>query len=161
MRVLTLIACISKDGGLGKSGQLLWHIPEDMQFFRKTTMGHPVVMGGATYRSIGRPLPKRQNIVLSRLPITDQNILSFTNQTDLENYLSQQDTEVFIIGGASLYQMFMSQADRLYLTEVDGKKPADTFFPSFDHSKYQKTVLRTGESDGTKYQIVEYTKRKP
>lgn len=158
MKNLTLIACISKDGGLGKSGQLLWHIPEDMRFFRQTTTGHPVVMGGATYRSIGHPLPKRQNIVLSRRPIDDEGVLSFTASSDLEKFLSQQSDEVFIIGGASLYQMFINQADRIYLTEVDDSRPADVFFPDFDRKKYQKTILYSGEHDGVKYQIIEYTK---
>lgn len=153
---LALIACVSRDGGLGKGNELLWHIPEDMKFFRKTTLHHPVIMGGKTFRSIGKVLPGRENAVLSRQQPEGDSVVWLKDIVELRRFLAQDDGLKFIIGGASLYQMFVSEADMIYLTEVDSTKPADVFFPDFDRSQYQKKTLQTGEYDGVKYQIVEY-----
>lgn len=156
MKTLSMIACVSRDRGIGYQCNLLWQIPEDMQFFRQTTIHHPVVMGGATYRSIGRPLPKRQNIVLSRRPVTGEGIIWAKDLATLERLLEQEDGEVFIIGGASLYQQFIDRANRIYLTEVDAEKPADTFFPEFNHEDFAAEVLKAGDYDGISYQIKLY-----
>lgn len=160
MKGLSMIACISKDRGLGNQGKLLWGLPEDMQLFRQTTMGHPVVMGSKTFRSIGRPLPKRENIVLTRGEI-DADVKVFHDKATLDEYLNSLEGEKFIIGGASLYEMYLDEAETLYLTEVEGEKPADTFFPEFDQAKYDREVLKTITSnlDGTEFNIVKYTKR--
>lgn len=158
MNKISLIACISQDYGLGKDGQLLWQIPEDMQFFRKMTTGHTVVMGRKTYESIGRPLPKRRNIVLSRSQIAG-DVESCQSLADLESLLQGSEDEIFIIGGASLYEMFLDKADRIILTEVHSTKPADTFFPQFDKTHFNHTIIETGSHDGVEYQIVEYQRR--
>lgn len=160
MQQLSMIACVSRDGGLGNQGELLWHIPADLQFFRQTTTGHTVVMGGATYRSIGRPLPKRRNVVLSREPIGNPEVLWLKNRTELDQFLAGQATETFIIGGASLYRMFIDQAEQLYLTEVDGERPADVFFPKFNQADFTMQVLQDGQFEGVDYQIKLYRRRK-
>ena len=116
MKELYIIACISQDRGLGKAGDLLWRIPEDMQFFRTTTLDRTVVMGRKTYESIGRPLPKRQNIVLSRQDV--DGVTTYRDQSALDAFLKSVPGKKFIIGGASLYQMYLDQAEKLYLTEV-------------------------------------------
>lgn len=159
MQNISMIACVSRDGGLGNQGELLWHIPEDMQFFRQTTTGHTVVMGGTTYRSIGQPLPGRQNVVLSREPIEHPDVIWLKNRTELDRFLAGQTTETFIIGGASLYRMFIDQAKRLYLTEVDGEKPADVFFPEFNHEDFTVQVLQEGQLDDINYQVKLYQRR--
>ena len=161
MKGLSMIACISQDRGLGNQGQLLWSFPEDMQFFKQTTTGHPVVMGSKTFQSIGRPLPGRENIVLSRREI-DAGVKVFHNKAALDEYLERIESEKFIIGGASLYDMYLDEAEILYLTEVNGTKPADTFFPEFDQAKYRRKVLKTyrNDLDSTEFNIVKYTKRK-
>ena len=160
MKNLTLIACVSQDLGLGLDNQLLWQIKPDMQFFRTTTSGHPVVMGSKTFQSIGRPLPHRENIILTRGELDNQDIKVFHDQPTLDQYLETLDGEKFIIGGASLYKMYIDLADKLYLTEVAAIKPADTYFPTFDKSKYDRKVLQTGTHDDISFEIVEYTRKK-
>lgn len=159
MKNLAIIACISTDRGLGKDGDLLWHIKPDMQFFRQTTLGHPVIMGGKTYRSIGKPLPGRENIVLTRgddIP----GVKIFHDKIELDHYLEGIEDTKFIIGGAALYADYLDRADVLYLTEVDGTKPADVYFPEFDHDNYIREVLETGESDGVGYAFVKYLRKR-
>lgn len=161
MKNISMIACVSRDLGLGNKGGLLWRIPEDIQFFRQTTLGHPVVMGGATYRSIGKALPERQNIVLSRSEIDDPNVKCLHSLNRLEDYLEKLADEVFIIGGASLYETFLPRANRLVLTEVDGVRPADVFFPKFDPADFRARTLESGEAEGVKYCIMEYIRKVP
>lgn len=158
MKDLYIIACTSKDLGLGYQGNLLWNIKEDMAFFRQTTTNHPVVMGSKTYRSIGRPLPKRQNIVLSHQEDFPQGVLVLHDVAKLDQLLAGTPGPKYIIGGASLYTYYLEQAEKLYLTEVEATKPADTFFPSFDKSKYLRKVLKSGQQDNINYEIVEYAK---
>jgi len=159
MKNLSIIACISQDNGIGKEGQLIWKIPADMKFFRETTTGGIVVMGRKTYESIGRPLPKRQNVVLTRQNLSDDNITCFDNYDKLCAYLTEQNQPIYIIGGASLYQMFIEQAEKLYLTEVNSTKPADTFFPNFDRSQFSRRVIGSGMQGDVVYNIVEYTRK--
>lgn len=155
---LCLIACISQDYGIGITGDLIWHIPEDMRFFRETTQGNTVVMGRKTYESIGnKPLPKRENVVLSRQDVTGAKACH--NEAELRQYLQNIHSRIFIIGGSSLYQMFINDAKKIYLTEVDAVQPADTFFPEFNKSMFTRKVLQDGLRDGIKYEIVEYTRK--
>lgn len=155
---LSIVACVSKDMGLGVAGKLLWRIPEDMRFFKELTMGGVVVMGRKTFESIGNPLPGRQNVVLSRQPLAVNGVDWCTNPEELDEYLSHQTKTKYIIGGAALYDLYIDRAQKIYLTEVDGVKQADTFFPKFDKSKFERKVLQAGESDGIKYEIVEYSR---
>lgn len=157
MRGLYMIACVSRDRGLGRNGQLLWHIPEDMQFFRKTTLNSAVVMGRRTYESIGRPLPQRDNIILSRQDV--EGVATYHDKAQLDDFLNFISSKKFIIGGASLYGMYLNETEKLYLTEVDAVKPADTYFPEFDKSQFRRKVLSSGEHEGIAYEIVEYTRR--
>lgn len=159
MKSLAMIACVSEDLGLGQAGKLLWRIPEDMQFFKQLTMGGVVVMGRKTFDSIGNPLPGRRNVVLSSRPLEVEGVDWCTSKAELDEYLTHQDTPVYIIGGASLYTMYLDEAERIYLTEVSDTKPADTYFPRFEQEKYIRKVLQTGENDGIKYAIVEYTRK--
>lgn len=159
MKNLSLIACVSQDLGLGLNNHLLWQIKPDMQFFRATTTNHPVIMGSKTFQSIGRPLPHRENIVLTRGELDEQDVRVFHNQPTLDQYLEAIDGEKFIIGGASLYKMYIDLADKLYLTEVAATKPADTFFPTFDKSKYDRKVLQTGTYNDINFEIAEYTRK--
>lgn len=157
MKDLSMIACVSRDGGLGDAGQLLWNIPEDMKFFRETTKGSTVIMGRKTFESIGRALPGRKNIVLSSHNGDTENV-EWCTRTELDELIRDISGKKFIIGGASLYEMFLPEAETIYLTEVDATRPADTYFPSFDHRNWTRTILQTGEHDGIRYEIAEYTK---
>lgn len=160
MKNLNLIAAVSADGGIGKDNQLVWHLKPDMQFFRKITTGNIVVMGGNTFRSLNaQPLPKRENIVLTRGQIDNPAVQTFHDLASLEQYLAQQTQPIFVIGGASLYREFLPEAEKIYLTEIQATRPADTYFPDFDHTKYDRIVLETGEEDGTEFEICEYTRK--
>lgn len=159
MKNLSMIACVSKDNGLGQDGNLLWRFPEDQKFFRETTMGGAIIMGGKTYDSIGRALPGRENIVLSRREITDDDIKVFHDRASLDEYLATLPGKKFIIGGASLYNMYLPDAEEIYLTEVDAVKPANVFFPEFDRSLYNAEVLQNGKTGDFSYQIVRYARK--
>lgn len=159
MKNLAMIACVSKDGGLGLNNDLLWHIPGDMKFFRQTTSGHPVIMGGKTFRSIGKPLPGRENVVLSRSRPDVEDVIWMKDLAELKDYLRRNDDLKFIIGGASLYQEFLPEAETIYLTEVDAIKPASVYFPEFQKDDFQVEVLASGEFEGVNYQIKKYQRR--
>ena len=140
--MISIIACIGKNRELGKNGDLCFHDPEDMAFFRATTLGHPVVMGRKTYDSIGKPLKGRQNFVISRSPTPEGTIWV----SDIQEFIEQHrfaEEEIFVIGGASIYEMFLPYADRLYLTEMNETADADVFFPKFNPAFFRGTPLKT------------------
>jgi dihydrofolate reductase len=131
--ILSLIAATGKNNELGKDNKLLWDLPADMRHFRETTSGHPVIMGRKTFESIGRPLPNRRNIVLSRSSEHYQ-APGCENSGSVEEILESfknSNEEVFVIGGAQIYKLFLPHAHRLYLTKVGGEFDADAFFPEF------------------------------
>ncbi len=128
--MLSVIVAIARNGVIGDKNALLWHIAEDMRYFRATTSGHTVVMGRKTYESIGRPLPKRRNIVLSR---GDVAIEGCEVMHSLEEAIeaTRSEEEVFIIGGAQIYASAMEKADRLYITHIEADYQGDTHFPEW------------------------------
>ena len=171
--MISIIAAIGKNNELGKKNDLLWNLPADMKHFRDTTRGHAVIMGRKTFESIGRPLPNRKNVVITR----DQNYLrhGVDVYSSLEEALNLLRTspqpspyqgegeEIFIIGGAEIYKNAISKADKLYITHVDEIFPeADTFFPLIDKDIWQKTKSELFPKDVlNKYdmEFVEYTKK--
>lgn len=156
--MISLIAAVGKNLELGKDNALLWNLPGDMKFFRSTTAGHTVVMGRLTYESIGRPLPKRRNIVISRnADYKPEGVEVFAS---LEEALSACDNDCFIIGGAMIYKLALPFGDELILTEVDAQYPdADVYFPTFDKSLYSAEIIGENCDDGVEYKHVKYTKR--
>lgn len=159
MKNLTIIANVSQNLGLGYQNQLLWRLKPDLRNFREVTTGHVVVMGGKTFESIGKALPGRENVVLSREEVNAEGVKVFHNTTDLDEYLEGIDGEKFIIGGASIYKMYIERADKLILTEVEAVVPADAFFPEFKKDEFARRVLSEGEADGRKFTIVEYRRK--
>lgn len=160
MKGLSLIACVSSDLGLGYQNELLWRFKADQQFFRQTTLGHPVAMGSRTFASIGRPLPGRENLVLTRHPIEATGVKTFFSADDLTAYLEKFPGDKFIIGGASLYHLYLPLAEKLILTEVAATKSADAFFPQFDPHAFIVRELSAGEFNHIPYRMVEYQRRK-
>ncbi len=162
----SLIACIGKNRELGKHNDLIFHFKEDMRFFRETTKNHTVVMGRNTWLSLGeKPLPKRQNLILSHtklknLPDTAAQIL------DLEQFIKENEDspeEIFIIGGAQIYQLFLPHAKNLYLTEVEqAAKDADIFFPEFkslERGWNLRKIAAFTDEKGIKFTINKYTRK--
>ena len=148
--MLSLIAAVARNHALGKDGQLLWHLPEDMKHFRETTRGKPVVMGRKTWESLPekfRPLPGRQNIVVSRDPAYKAHGADLAGSLEGALALAGGAEEVFVIGGEQLYRAALPFADRLYLTEVELEPEADAFFPELNPAVWQEVERRaSGES---------------
>ncbi len=132
--ILSLIAAIGINNELGKDNKLLWDLPADMRHFRETTSGHPVIMGRKTFESIGRPLPNRRNIVLSRSTENYQapGCENVSSVEEALNLFKDSDEEIFVIGGAQIYKLFLPYANRLYITRVNSSFDADAFFPEID-----------------------------
>jgi dihydrofolate reductase len=129
--MISLIAAIGKNNELGKGNTLLWHLPADLKHFRDTTALHAVIMGRKTFESIGKPLPNRRNVVITRdVNYKKARVEVVHSLADALNLFPDQKEEVFIIGGGELYKQTMPIADRLYITHVNATdKTADAFFP--------------------------------
>ena len=135
--MVSIIVAIAQNGTIGDKNSLLWHIKEDMRFFRTTTSGHAVIMGRKTFESLGsKPLPKRKNIVITRAERSFEG--AFTAHSLQEAIaMAEGDEEIFIIGGAQIYAEALSVADRMYITRVERDYEGDTSFPEIDYSKWQ------------------------
>ena len=144
MENISLIAAIGKNGELGKDNTLIWHLKEDLAFFKEQTMGKPIIMGMNTFKSLPKLLPGRKHIVLTsktNLDI-DPSVEIVHTKAELFDLVDTLDDEVFIIGGARVYAEFIEYASKLYLTEIDAEeKTADVYFPEFDHDDYERSVL--------------------
>ncbi|GAA0369232.1 dihydrofolate reductase [Bacillus horti] len=141
--MISMIACSSQNGVIGQDNDMPWHLPEDLKFFKKTTLGHTVVMGRKTFESIGKPLPQRRNIIITRskdfLPEGCEVMHSVEEVLQVEG-------DIFITGGAQLYEQFLPHADRIYLTVIHEDIEGDTFFPSLDQS-WEVIEERKGQRD--------------
>ena len=175
--MISLIAAIGKNGEIGKNNELIWHIKEDMQYFKQMTLNHPVIMGFNTYKSIGRALPNRKNIVITKNnqnKINDKNIFvyddiinfnssklgpSLVRNNKLGNLIKvlKDDEEYFIIGGSSIYQAFYDVADKLYLTEINAEdKTADSYFPKISIEDWHKKLIKHSRENNIEYDFVVY-----
>lgn len=135
--MVSIIVAIAQNGTIGDKNSLLWHIKEDMRFFRTTTSGHAVIMGRKTFESLGsKPLPKRKNIVITRAERDFEG--AFTAHSLQEAIaMAEGDEEIFIIGGAQIYAEALSVADRMYITRVERDYEGDTSFPKIDYSQWR------------------------
>ena len=133
---ISIIVAMSKNRVIGRDNDMPWHLSDDLKNFKRITMGKTVVMGRLTYQSIGRPLPDRKNIVLSR-NLVDKNVLIFNNLQEVLNFLKDED-EVFIIGGEDIYCQTINKANKIYLTTIDKEIIGDKYFPDIDLSSWNK-----------------------
>lgn len=147
---ISIIVAKAHNNAIGKDNCLLWHIPEDLKRFKALTMGHPIIMGRKTFESIGRPLPGRRNIVISRNFRFDG--VEIAPSLDDALMMCRDEEEIFITGGGQIYRQSMDIADKLYVTDVDQNPDADTYFPEIDYSKWEETSRE--EHDG--YSFVDY-----
>ena len=135
--MVSIIVAIAQNGTIGDKNSLLWHIKEDMRFFRTTTSGHPVIMGRKTFESLGsKPLPKRTNIVITR---ADREFEGALTAHSLEEAIRMAgaDEEIFIMGGAQIYAQSLDIADRMYITRVERDYEGDTSFPEIDFAQWK------------------------
>lgn len=149
--IRSAIVAISNNNAIGKGNQLPWHLPNDLKFFKKTTIGKPVLMGRKTYDSLGKPLPGRLNIVVSRqknLTLPSEVVLVHNIDKGIERLEQENAEEVFIIGGSTIFEETISLIDRLYLTKVHTEiAMADAFFPDIDHSHWKIVWEEKHEAD--------------
>lgn len=157
--MISLIAAVGKNNELGLDNHLIFNIPGDLKFFRNTTLGKTVIMGRKTYESIGKPLPKRINIVVSN-SLKENDGITIINSFEevLEKYLNSEE-EVFIIGGESLYNYFINYAQNIYLTKVYANAVADKYFPSFDENNYNQTLLGENKENNLEYKHILYRRK--
>ncbi len=144
---LSLIAAIADNGVIGLKGKLPWKLPSDLQHFKKITMACPIIMGRKTYESIGRPLPGRRNIVLSRIKhfaVPGCEVFS-TLEAALEKLKDAK--EIFVIGGESVYKEALPYAQTLYITQVHAQVQGDTFFPTWEKSKWTEVSRENHNAD--------------
>ncbi len=131
MPLLTAIVAMTRSRVIGRGGGLPWHLPEDLAFFKRTTLGHPVVMGRATFDAIGRPLPRRRNIVLTRNPAWSAPGVEVIHAPAELAALPDLGPRVFIIGGAAVYREFLPALDEILVSHLAAEYPGDTRFPEF------------------------------
>ena len=148
---MNIIVAVAKNNAIGKNNNLLWHIKEDLVYFKKTTLGATVVMGRKTFESIGKPLPGRRNVVVSKTMNEIEGIEIFRSVDQALGSCSSNE-EVFIIGGGEIYKQSISLVQRIFLTIVDVNIPdADTFFPELDMSQWRE-VFREDHSRGVSFE---------
>ncbi|WP_080845725.1 dihydrofolate reductase [Cytobacillus gottheilii] len=145
--MISLMWAMDENGVIGKDNQLPWHLPEDLKFFKRTTMGRPIVMGRKTWDSIGRPLPGRENIVITRdRQFTCDDCTVFYSLEEMLTYCSNME-EVFVIGGAEIFKQILPAADRLYITSIHETFEGDTYFPDLDLSQWTLQSREQGIKD--------------
>ena len=149
--MVSIIVAIAQNGTIGDKNSLLWHIKEDMRFFRTTTSGHAVIMGRKTFESLGsKPLPKRTNIVITRADRSFDGALT-AHSLDEAVAMAAGDEEIFVIGGAQIYAEALKSADRLYITRVYRDYEGDTAFPDINYSEW-RLVAEERHERGEEYE---------
>lgn len=144
---ISLIVAVDSKNGIGKNNQLPWHLPADLLHFKKITTGFSIIMGRKTFDSIGKPLPNRRNIVISRQQNLEINGVEVCDSIESALLLCKNEEEVFIIGGAQIFEQSLTIANTLYLTVIDHDFNADTFFPELDKNLWKESSNETHEPD--------------
>ncbi len=162
--MITAIAAVSENWGIGKDGELLFHIPEDMKFFRMTTLGHTIVMGRKTLLSFpdGKPLKNRNNVVLSRsAELKPEGATVYGTAEAALKYIGAKDSEEFIIGGGEVYREFLPYCKKALITKVNAAPNADTFFPDLDNDPEWEMTEQSEEKeyDGITFRFCTYVKK--
>jgi len=164
MKNISIIAAIGKNNELGRNNELLWHIPEDMKRFKRITSGHAVIMGRKTFHSINnKPLLNRRNIVLTKDTSLYFPNIEMVHSVDEALELVKLESEVFILGGAAVYEQFLPFTHKMYLTKVHREYDADAFFPVYDESDWhviERKDIVGDEQSGVDYSFVTLEKRK-
>lgn len=161
--MLSLIVAVARNNAIGKKNELLWHISEDLKYFKRKTMNHPVIMGRKTFESIGRPLPGRRNIVVTRRrqEIPGTELLHSVEEAAAMAKGSAE--EFFVIGGGELFRQAFPQADRLYITRIEADAlEADTFFPAVDGTEWkilEESPEMHDEENGLDFRFLVYERK--
>lgn len=144
---IAVVAAVAENGVIGRDGGLPWHLPEDMKFFKRLTMGHTVIMGRRTWEELGKPLPGRRNIVITRDPAREFPGAERAASLHDALALSEEDAQIFIIGGGEVYRQALHYADRLFLTHVHAAVEGDTHFPDWGEALWRVVEERRVPAD--------------
>ena len=161
--MISLIVAIARTGVIGHADSLIWHISEDLRRFKTITTGHPIVMGRKTYQSIGRPLPGRTNVVISRRNDFRPEGCIVVDSFDKAVSMFDPAENIFVIGGAQVYAQALPIADRLYVTEIEADYEGDTRFPDWDRSQWTLTdaeYFSCGEKFEHPFAFLDYVRKK-
>lgn len=156
---LSIISAMDNNRLIGNNNALPWHLPADLAFFKKTTLNKPILMGRKTYESIGRPLPGRRNIIISRDPAYHQDGCETVASIDEALRLVEDQAEAMLIGGASLYSQTLQRAQTLYITEIHEQFEGDAWFPEIDKTRWKECWREHHEADEVNkyaYSFVKY-----
>ena len=148
--MVSVIVAVAEGGVIGANGMMPWHISEDLRMFKRVTSGHPVVMGRRTFESLGRPLPGRTNVVVTRNPSWSSEGVRVAGSLENAVALFPPGEEVFVIGGGEIYRQAMPLADRFYLTRIDAAYDGDTFFPEWNEADW-RLVSREHHAHGAEF----------
>jgi len=158
---ISIIAAIGKNNELGKNNDLIWHLPNDLKFFKEITTGKNIIMGKNTFDSLPKMLPNRHHIVLT---FTNEKypdeVEVFKSIDDFLEKYKNSNVEIFVIGGASIYKQFITLANTLYLTEIDASEKADVYFPIFDKNDWNREILKENSDNGINYKHVLYKRKR-
>jgi len=144
--ITSIIVAIAKNNAIGKDNKLLWYLPNDLKHFKDVTTGHTVIMGRKTFDSVGKPLPKRRNIVITRQDITIEGC-EVVKSIEAALALCAGEDEVFIVGGAEIYRQAIPLTNRIYLTVIDHYFDGDTFFPELNANEWEEKERENFEPD--------------
>ena len=160
---LSLIVAMARNRVIGRDGKVPWHLSADLKRFKALTMGHHIIMGRKTWESIGRPLPGRISVVVTRHPAYAAPGAYPVDSLNSALKMAQHDTEVFVIGGGEIYREALPLADRIYLTEVDAEFAGDTFFPALSPGEWHASTPERSAAEGTQpgSQFAIYQRLKP
>ncbi len=143
--LIALVAAVAANGVIGLQGKLPWRLPADLAFFKRLTLGHTVIMGRRTWQSLGRPLPGRRNVVLTRDPLFSASGCRVAHSA--EEAVKGETGELFVIGGQEIFRQFLPLAQRLYITHVDAEVPGDAWFPAIDAKEWREVSGTPGTVD--------------
>jgi dihydrofolate reductase len=157
---ISLIVALAKNNVIGLNNTLPWHLPEDLKHFRALTTGHHIIMGRKTYESLGRLLPDRTTVIVTRNNDYQVDGALIAHSLDAAIALCQNDEEVFVIGGAELYQVGIKLANKLYITELELDVPGDAYFPAYDVAEWQESSREAHTSaQGLLFSYITYIRK--
>jgi len=161
-QTITIIAAIAENNALGKNNDLIWHLPADLKRFKKTTTGHHIIMGRNTFESIGKPLPNRTTVIITRNPYFKAEGCIVVNSLKEAIEVAKNDESPFIIGGAQIYDQAIDIVDQLDITEVHHKFDADVYFPKIDLTIWKESkreFFKADEKNKFNYSFVSYIRK--
>lgn len=145
--MISFIAAMDENQVIGHENKMPWHLPADLKHFKEVTSGHPIIMGRKTYEAIGRPLPKRQNIIVTNKKDFVAEGCEVVHSLDEAKRMADTKEEIFVIGGETLFAQFMPAAERMYLTIIHDTFPGDTYFPEWRTEDWVTTEKKQGKTD--------------